>query len=93
MVAHQLGRIDELLRGLKLRFRADDLRPAHPFGLGLARHRPADLFRQVDLLDFHRGDLDPPRLGLLVDDGLEALVEFIAMNEELIQLHLSQHAA
>ncbi len=36
-----------------------------PFGFGLTRHGPLHLDGKIDLLHFHVGDLDAPRLGVV----------------------------
>lgn len=48
-------------------------RAALALGLGLARHRVLHPLRDLDVLDLDRGDLHPPRLGLIVDDLLDSL--------------------
>src|SRR4051794_24478883 len=57
------------------------LRPPLALGLGLLGHRPLHRLRDADVADLDGGDLDPPRLGLLVDDLLQVLVELLALGE------------
>ena len=84
LLAHQAGRVDQLLRRLKLRIRPDDFRAPDALGLRLTGHGAPDLLRQVHLLDLNGGHLDAPRIGLLVDQRLELLVECLAMGEQLV---------
>ena len=49
--------------------------------------------RDLDVLDLDRRDLDPPRLGLLVDDLLQVLVELLALGEQLSSSRLAEHRA
>jgi hypothetical protein len=35
--------------------------------------------------DLHVANLDPPRIGLLIDDALELHVDFLALAKHLIQ--------
>ena len=93
-VARQhLGRLRELLGGLELALGADDLRAPLALGLGLARHGPLHALRELDVLDLDDGDLDAPRLGLLVDDALQDLVDLVALGEQLVERVLAEHGA
>ena len=65
------GRLAERGRRLELAPGVDDLRALLALGLGLPRHRALHLVRQVDVLDLDHRDLDPPRVGVLVDDLLQ----------------------
>ena len=75
VLADDLGRLGELLRGLELALGGDDLGAPLALGLGLAGHRPLHLSGQLDVLDLDGRDLDAPGLGLLVDDLLQLVVE------------------
>jgi hypothetical protein len=44
----------------------------------------------LHVLDLDDRDLDPPRLRLLVDDLLEALVEPLALGQQGVELRLAQ---
>src|ERR1017187_3890553 len=85
--------LHHFLGGLKFAFRVHDLRAAFAFGLGLFGHRALHAVRQRDLLHFHARDLDAPRLGLLVNDLLQFLVDDIALREQVVQRRLAEHAA
>ena len=86
-----LGCRSELLAGLELALGVDDLGPLLALGLGLPRHRPLHRLRQLDILDLDHADLDAPRLGLLVDDHLQLLVDLLALAQQLIQVRLAEH--
>src|SRR2546430_13050708 len=45
-----------------------------------------------DLLHLYRRHLDSPRLGVLVDDPLELLIDLVARGEEIVQLDLAEDA-
>jgi hypothetical protein len=47
----------------------------------------------LDVLDLDRRDLDPPRLGLLVDDLLQVLVELLALGQQRVEVGLAEHRA
>ena len=40
--------------------------------------------RQIDLLDFDSRHLDSPRIGALVEDLLELLVEALPLRQEMV---------
>ena len=79
-------RLGELLAGLELALGVDDLGPLLALGLGLAGHRPLHRLRQLDVLDLDDADLDAPRLGLLVDDLLQLLVDLFPLGEQVVQV-------
>src|SRR4051812_46345201 len=91
--AHDLRRVEEALGRLELALGVDDLRAALALGLGLAGHRALHPLRDADVLDLDRRDLDPPRVGLLVDDLLEGLVEALALGEQHVEVGLAEHGA
>src|SRR5205085_9796352 len=64
-------RVGQRLGGLELPAGVDDLGALLALGLGLARHRALHRLGQLDVLDLDGRDLDPPRLGLRVDDLLQ----------------------
>ena len=73
---HGLGRsariwpaCDQLLRGLQFALGVDHLGAAHALGLGLLGDRADHGLVEVDVLELDVGDLDAPRIGLLVEDG------------------------
>ena len=76
----------ELLRRLELAVGRDDLRPPLALGLGLARHRALHLLGQPDVADLDEVDLHAPRLGLLVERGLQLGVDAVALTEQLVEL-------
>jgi len=45
----------------------------------LPRDRAPHLLREIDALDLDERDLDAPRIGMAIDDLLEALVELLAL--------------
>src|SRR5258705_502857 len=69
----------------------DDLGAALALGLRLARDGALHLLGQVHVLDLDGRDLDPPRLGLAVDDLLERLVLLLALRQQLVELGLAQN--
>src|SRR6266545_4334602 len=92
--AHEdLRGLAELGGGLELALGVDDLGPALALGLGLLGHRALHVLGQVDLLHLDRRDLHAPRLGVLVDDPLQLLVHLVAGGQQVVQLHLAEHAA
>ena len=88
-----IGGHAELLGGLVLALRADDLRAPLALGLGLPRHRALHRGRQLDVLDLDDGDLDAPGRRVLVDDVLEDLVDLVALGEQLVERVLAEHRA
>ena len=87
------GRLRQLLRGDQLAFGVDDLGALLALGLGLAGHRPLHVLRQIDVLHLDRRDLDAPRIGLVIEDVLQLLVQPIARGQQVVELGLSEHAA
>ena len=85
--------VGELLRRLELALGVDDLRAPLALGLGLAGHRPLHRLGDLDVLDLDDRDLDAPRLGLLVDDLLQLLVEPLALGQELVEVGAAEHGA
>src|SRR4030095_4494011 len=61
--------------GLKFAIGMNDLRAFFSLGLRLLRHGTLHLHGKVDMLDLDRGDLDTPRIGLLVEDRLQSDIE------------------
>src|SRR5438309_5232515 len=92
MPRQDLRRFRELRRRLELTVRVDDLGPPLALGLRLLRHRTLHVLRQIDLLDLNGRHLDAPRLGVLVDDPLELLVDLVTRGEEVVELDLAEHA-
>src|SRR5919106_5857490 len=77
---------------LELALGVDHLRPSLPLRLRLSRHRPAHRLRQLDVLHLHEGHLDPPGVGEVVDDLLEAPVDVVPVDQDLVQVYLADHA-
>jgi hypothetical protein len=50
-------------------------------------------FGHIDLLDLDRDHLDAERSSVTVDDGLDALVELLAMGEKLVEIHFAEDGA
>ena len=88
-----VGGVAEALRSLELALGVDDLRPPLALGLGAERHRVLHRGRDLDVLDLDGRDLDPPRVGVLVDDVLERLVELLPLAQQHVEIGLAQHRA
>src|SRR5947209_3880919 len=71
-------------------FGGDDLGPPLAFGLRLTGHRALHRLGQVDVLGLDGHDLDPPRLGRLVDLDLQLGVDLHPVGEELVELVLPE---
>ena len=71
----------------------DDFGPSLTLGLGLAGHGALHLLRQVNMLDLDVGDLDPPGIGLAIEDFLQLQVDAVAVREQFVEFALAQHAA
>src|SRR3546814_17173340 len=67
-LAEDFGGFEQLLRGLLLTFRVDDLGAPLALSFRLARYGADHRFVDVDMLDLDIGDLDPPGVGLGVED-------------------------
>jgi len=50
-------------------------------------------FGHVDLLDLDRDDLEAKGRGVAVDDDLNALVEAVAVGQQLVEIDLAEHRA
>ena len=90
---HDLGGLPEFVGGLELPLGVDDLRAPVAFGLRLGGHGPLHRVGEVHILDFHDGDFNPPRLGVPIDDLLQAVVHFVPLRQEVIEFRLTQRAA
>src|SRR5262249_36406527 len=84
------GRLGELSARWSPPLRVADVGPPLALGLGLLRHRPLHVLREVDVLDLDGGHLHAPGIGVLVDDALELLVDLVAGREEVVELHLTE---
>ena len=69
----------------------DDLGAAFAFGFSLLGHGAEHVLRHIDLLDLNRDDLQAEGRGVAVDDGLDALVEAVAVCQKLVKIDLAQH--
>src|SRR5829696_658033 len=85
-------RLPEALGGLVLALCSDDFGPTFALALGLARHRPLHLRRDLDVLDLDHADLYPPRLGLLGYYLLELLVYGFPVGQEVVEILLAEDA-
>jgi len=85
--------LKEFIGGLEFAFGVDDLGSAFPFGLGLLGDGPDHVLRKVHLFHLHELDLDAPGVGVLLDDGLEAGVQFIPLRKEVVERNLAEDAA
>src|SRR6202035_3944200 len=70
-----------------------DLGTALAFGFGLLGHGAKHVFRHVDLLDFDGDDFDAEGGGVAVDDGLDALIEVVAVGEDLVEVDFAEDGA
>src|SRR5271154_2887905 len=80
-LAHDLGRVREPLRRLEFTFRRDRLGAPLAFRLSLRRDRALHVLRQIDIFQLDQRHLDAPRLGLRIDNFLDARVELVALAE------------
>src|SRR6266849_10008363 len=85
-----LGGVGQRLRRLELTVCVDDLRPLLPLGLGLLGHRSLHRAGQLHVLDLDARHLDAPRLGFVVDDLLQLLVDDVALRQQLVEGGLAQ---
>src|SRR5215210_3988692 len=85
-------RLPEPLRRLVLPLSSYYLRPPLPLALGLPRHRPLHLLRDLHVLHLDDANLHPPGVGLLVYYGLELLVYGLPVGEEVVEVLLSEDA-
>src|SRR5512139_1884445 len=85
-LAQRVGRLAQLLGGLELSARIDDLRSALALGLRLACHGPLHRLGNLHVLDLDHPHLDAPGLGLLVDDLAEVLVEVLPVREQRVEV-------
>jgi len=90
---HERGGVDELLGGVELAFSMDDLGAALALRFGLLGHGAKHGFGHVDLLDLNGDHLDAEGGGVAVDDGLDTLVEAVAVGEELVELDFAEYGA
>ena len=68
-----------------LAFGSDDLGALLALGLGLAGHRSLHALGQLDIAQLDDRDLDPPRLGLHIEDLADVLVDLVGLRQRLIQ--------
>ena len=92
-LAHDLRGLREPLRGLEFAFGRDHLGAALALGLGLRRDRALHILREIDIFQLDERDLHAPRLGLRIDDFLDARVELVALAEQLVELGLAADGA
>ena len=90
---HERGGVDQLGGGVELALGVDDLGAALAFGLGLLGHGAQHVLRHVDLLDLDGDDLEAEGRGVAVDDGLDALVELVAVGEHLVEIDFAEDGA
>ena len=80
------------LRGAQA-LRLEDLGALVALGLHLPAHRVDDVARRVDVLDLDAGDLDAPGRGRRIDDVQQAIVDVVALGEELVEIHAADDGA
>ena len=85
MTGELLSGLDELLSGLQLALGVDDFGAPQALGLGLLGDGADHLFVEVDVLEFNIGDFNAPRVGLIIEDLLDVLIEFFAFGQHLVQ--------
>src|SRR5580692_2901058 len=88
-----LGGIDEGLRSLELGFGMDDLGAAVALRFGLLRDSADHVLGELDGSDLDVAYLDPPGLGLAINDTLHIGAELFSFGQHLIEFVLPQHGA
>ena len=81
-----MRRVHQALRGRELALGVNDLRALFAFGLGLLGHGSHHAFGQVHLLDLDVRDFYAPRIGVLIEDRLQAQVNFFAMCQQFVHI-------
>lgn len=71
----------------------DDLGTPVALGLGLTGHRAPHDLGQFDVFDLDEGHLDAPRVGDVVDDALQPLVDLVPVDQQLVEIDLTEDAA
>ncbi len=89
----RIGGLPEALRGLELTLGGYDLGPPLALALGLTRHGPLHLLRDLDVLDLYDAYLYPPGVGMLVDDALKFAVYGLPVGKQVVQVLVAQHAS
>jgi hypothetical protein len=79
--------------GLAQPFRLQHRRAFLALGLHLAGHRAGEVGRRQDVLDLDAGDLEAPGRGGGVHHAQEALVDLVAMREQVVKRHRADHGA
>ncbi len=87
------GGLRQLRGGFELAGRVNDLGALLALGLGLPGHRALHVGRQIDVLHFDRRHLDAPRVGVLIENLLQLLVQPLALRQQIVELDLPEHAA
>src|SRR5829696_3633128 len=87
-----IGCLPEAFGGLVLTLGSYDLGPTFALALGLARHGPLHLRRDLYVFNFDHADLYPPGLGLLVYYFLELLVYGFPVGQEVVEILLAEYA-
>src|SRR5262245_3336340 len=85
--------LDQLFGGLLLAHRIDHLGTSQSFGLGLFGNRAHHGLVEVDILDLDRGYLDPPDVGLPVEDLLDVGGQLVSFRKHLVEFVLAEHGA
>src|SRR5712671_242434 len=88
-----VGRLAELYRRLVFAFGGDDFGATLAFGLGFLGHRALHVVGQRDVLDLDRRYLGAPRLGVLVDDVLDLLIDARGIRQQLVDAEATDHIA
>src|SRR5579862_854588 len=93
LVGHSLRGARQVLRGGSFTFRMNDFGAALALGFGLAGDGADHLIGEIHLFHLDHRDLHAPGSGVLIERALKLHVELLALAEELIELHFSEHAA
>src|SRR5579864_4420862 len=69
----------------------DDLGALFAFSLGLFRHGTQHGFRQINLLYFDVRDFHAVGCGVLVQNALDAGIQFVTVRQQFVQFDFAQH--
>ena len=85
--------IHQSLGRAELAFGVNDLGPLFALRLRLLGHGAQHRFRHVDLLHFHVRHFYAPRRSVLVQNALQAQIDFLPMRQKFVEFLLAQHRA
>src|SRR5690606_3531581 len=78
-------------RRLAQTFRLKDGGTLLTLGFHLAGHRLDQIRRRRNILDLDTGDFYAPRIGGVIDDAQQALIDFVTLAEHLVQVQRTKH--